>query len=166
MFSFPRSFGTPGFNVRDPDTEADDGPPGFVVPSGGYPPVGVDPAAIVPANCTTIGGSASCATPTGRLFSEPAPTGFPGSIEPAQRNYHSYHFQSEPVDIPADKLSQAIVASPTPNVTPASDGRSTIHVEGEGLAPLQGPDEWAPIRRSLNDATWRRYFEGIVKRAK
>ena len=50
-------------------------------------------------------------------------------------------------------------------VTP-SEGGSTIHAEGEGLSPLQAPNQPAQQRKLLNDDTWRDYFRRIGWRAK
>ena len=47
-----------------------------------------------------------------------------------------------------------------------SEGGSTIHVEGEGLPPLQAPSQPEWQRRMLNDDTWRAYFRTIGGRAK
>jgi hypothetical protein len=54
-------------------------------------------------------------TPSGQSFTEPRPREFPARISPDDPNYHYYHFQSEPLAIPAEKLLQAIVANPTPS---------------------------------------------------
>src|SRR5262245_48447672 len=92
--------------------------PGFAVPEGGYGPSGnplqatpaigfnVDPRGLVPVNCTSTDGSTSCTTPTGKSFAEPTPGGFPARIDRTDPNYHYYHFQSEPLDVPAEKLLQ------------------------------------------------------------
>src|SRR5262249_44797274 len=77
----------------------------------------VDPRGLVPVNCTSTDGSTSCTTPTGKSFAEPTPGGFPARIDRTDPNYHYYHFQSEPLDVPAEKLLQAIIANPTPNFT-------------------------------------------------
>ncbi len=54
-------------------------------------------------------------TPSGQSFTEPRPREFPARISPDDPNYHYYHFQSEPLAIPAEKLQQAIIANPTPS---------------------------------------------------
>jgi len=236
-----------GFNVQDYNAANAKTTPGFAVPAGGYAPPGVDPSGIVPVNCTSANGSTNCMTPAGQSFAEPAPAGFPPSIDPDKRNYHYYHFQSEPIAIPADRLRQAIIERPTPNflygrpataegtpneatpdsiwdalrgpdvpfggpfggpppaarplnpvrsyvtrdrdgnpmvvnvtepshmlrpryvaiyVTPGDDGRSIVHVEGEGLSPYQGPNSPGIARSIFSDQTWRPYFATIRARVR
>jgi hypothetical protein len=231
----------PGFNVQDPNAANADATPGLAVPPGGYPPPGLDPSGIVPVNCTSVDGSTSCTTPMGQSFTEPVPAGFPASIDPDKSNYHSYHFQSEPIAIPADRLRQAIIEKPTPSflygrpataegalneatpdwiwatlngpeapfaapgdhpinpvrsyvtqdrdgnpmvvnvtepghklkpgyvaiyVTPGNDGRSIVHVEGEGLSPFQGPSSPSFVRSMFSDQTWEPYFGSIRARVR
>jgi hypothetical protein len=130
MFNFPTNLRPPGFRVGPSgEPETDEATPGFAVPEGGYGPSGnplqttpaggfnVDPQGLVPVNCTSSDGSTNCMTPGGQSFIEPRPQGFPARIEPGDPDYHYYRFRSEPLDIPADKLLQAIIANPTPNFT-------------------------------------------------
>ena len=120
MFNFPTNMRPPGFRVGPSgEPETDEATPGFAVPEGGYGPSSsnVNPQGLVPVNCTSSGGSTNCMTPGGQSFIEPRPQGIPARIEPGDPDYHYYHFQSEPLDIPAEKLLQAIIANPTPNFT-------------------------------------------------
>ena len=130
MFNFPTNMRPPGFRIGPSgEPETDEATPGFAVPAAGYDPSGnplhptpaigfnVDPRGLVPVNCTSSDGSASCTTPTGQSFVEPRPRDFPARVDANDPDYHYYHFQSEPFDIPAEKLLQAIIANPTPNFT-------------------------------------------------
>jgi hypothetical protein len=47
----------------------------------------------------------------------------------------------------------------------SSGGVSTIHVEGEGLSPLQAPDRSEELRNFLGKDTWQDYFKKIADRA-
>jgi hypothetical protein len=48
----------------------------------------------------------------------------------------------------------------------SADGKSRIHVEGEGLAKAQAQDAPERQRVILNDATWKEYFNQIARRAR
>jgi hypothetical protein len=48
----------------------------------------------------------------------------------------------------------------------SSGGNSTIHVEGEGLSPLQAAGRSEEQRRLLNDNVWQEYFRTISGRLK
>lgn len=133
MFNLPTNIRLPGFRVGlpdDPPGQNTETAPGFAVPALGYDPdgnpiqraqaagsgsAGFDPQGLVPVNCTSADGSTNCTTPSGQSFTEPRPREFPARISPDDPNYHYYHFQSEPLAIPAEKLQQAIIANPTPS---------------------------------------------------
>ena len=64
--------------------------------------------------CKTAGGTLSCTTPGGISFSVPAPRGFPERIAPDQPNYHAYNIPVGPARVPAERLMQGVINSPTP----------------------------------------------------
>jgi hypothetical protein len=131
MFNLPTNIRLPGFRVGLPNGLPDQNTetaPGFAVPALGYDPdgnalqaaqatgsAGFDPQGLVPVNCTSADGSTNCTTPGGQSFTEPRPQGFPARIAPDDPNHHYYHFRSEPLAIPAEKLLQALIANPTPS---------------------------------------------------
>jgi hypothetical protein len=259
MFNLPTNMRPPGFRIGPSgEPETDEATPGFAMPEGGYGPSGnplqatpaigfnVDPQGLVPVNCTSSDGSTNCMTPGGQSFIQPRPRGFPAWIEPGDPNYHYYHFRSEPLDIPAEKLLQAIIANPTPNFTLAraatpegtlneatpdwmhgllyasllgagsemplgplpatplspvtsyvtkdkdgrpvvvnitqptrslwpgyvviyvtsTGGKSTIHVEGEGISELQSSRSPAELRSMFSDGTWQPYANRIGRQVK
>jgi hypothetical protein len=131
MFSRPTNIRLPGLHVGPPDDPSGQNAEtvsGFAVPALGYDsdgnarqaeqPTGLaafDPRGVVPVNCTSADGSTNCMTPGGQSFTAPRPREFPARIAPDDPNYHYYHVQSEPLNMPAEKLLQGIIANPTPN---------------------------------------------------